>query len=170
MSNPFKDAEAWDVNDSTILGEGDYVLNVDSIDGTGNSSGGYPQIEIQMSNSAGSLRDWIVVTQSSIGRVVAFTDAVGLPRPTDEQIQDTGDGFRLAKAYLDQALSKKVGVVARDEPDYKDPSKRRTRIAGYRKPGGITPGAPNNSDFPAAASGTGSIPGTTPGQGAASPF
>jgi hypothetical protein len=153
-TNPFATEEAWDVSTGTILagdldtgyGKGNHLCTVDSIDGAGSSSGGHPQVEINCSNEQGQIRDWIVVIPQTIGKVVNFTDACGLERPTDEQVRPDGTGFRLDPQYLAQAVGKQVGVIVRKERNDLDPSKPdKDRVKGYVTPdklnasGGATP-------------------------------
>lgn len=136
--NPFASEEAWEVW-SGFLPAGDHICNVREIDGSGTSSGGHPQVEIKVGNGQGEIRDWIVVIPKTIGKVVQFTDSVGLDRPTDEQVVPDGTGFRLAPGYLAKAVDREVGVLVRSEADRLDPSKTRERIQGYCEPSKIAP-------------------------------
>lgn len=150
-TNPFATEEAWDVNTGTFLGIGDHVCEVREIDGTGNSSGNHPQIEVKVANGDGEIRDWIVVIPSTIGKVIQLTDACGLRRPNDEEVVPEGTGFRLADAYLQQLVGKRVGVIVRGEPDRNDPQRIRERVKGYVDAGKIaasdvTPSGPNTAD------------------------
>jgi len=144
MSNPFASAEAWEASGDTILTAGDHVVKVNEVDGGGNSSGGYPQIELRLGNEQGTIRDWIVVIPSTIGKVVQLTDAAGLPRPDDSEITQEGQGWRIDASYLDQLYGKTIGVILRDEPDRNDPSRMRTRVKGY------VPASQLGSDIPPA--------------------
>jgi hypothetical protein len=134
LGNPFQTEEAWNVSTGTMLTEGDHFCHVTSVNGSGTSSGGYPQIEIEVGNAEGSIRDWIVVIPTSIGRVVQLTDACGLPRPTDEQVEMEPNGYRLDAEYLEQLVGKAVGVIVRAEPDRLDPTRTRDRVKGYVTP------------------------------------
>jgi hypothetical protein len=145
--NPFATEKAWAVGEG-ILPAGDHVVEVLEASGTGTSSGGYPQIEIRVGNADGEIRDWIVVIPTTIGKVVQLTDAVGLDRPTDAQVEADGPGYRLDPKYLDQLIGKKVGVLVRQEADRNDPTKMRDRVKGYVPHGDIGP-----SDVPADTSG-----------------
>ena len=129
--NPFATEEAWEVSTGTMLPEGDHFVKVIEIDGTGTSSGGHPQIELRVGNAEGSIRDWIVVIPSTVGKVVQLTDALGLERPSDAEVKEEGTGYRFSQTYLGKLIGKPVGVVIRDEPDRMDPSKTRTRVQGY---------------------------------------
>jgi hypothetical protein len=133
-ANPFTTAEAWEASTDTILSAGDHVVKVMEIDGSGNSSGGHPQIELRMSNDLGSLRDWIVVIPSTVGKVTQLFEALGLDRPTDDQVVQDATGWRFDPKYLDQAHGRQVGVIVREEPDRQDPTRMRTRVKGYVKP------------------------------------
>jgi hypothetical protein len=129
--NPFATASAWDVRSGNMLPAGDHVCEIYDIEGGGNSSGGYPQIELRVGNADGEMRDWIVVLPSTVGKVVQLTDAVGVDRPAPEQVKQEGAGFRIDARYLDQMHGKKVGVMVRSEPDNRNPGQYRDRIVGY---------------------------------------
>lgn len=143
MSNPFQSTEAWEVQLEQILPAGNYVAKIDEAsDGT--SSGGYPQIELKMTNALGAIRDWMVITETSIGKVVALAQAAGVALPIDDDIVDQ-NSLRLKQVWIDRLVGKTVGIVVRDEPDYKDPTKIRQRVQGYVDPSRIA-SAP--SDIP----------------------
>lgn len=134
MTNPFQTETAWEVGDS-ILPPGDHVVTVKAVDGTGTTSGGYPQIEVDMANASGQIRDWIAVNDRTIGRVVQLTDACDVPRPVDGHVTREGEGYRLDPAYLSNLVGKEIGVRVYEEPDNLDPAKKRTRVKGYLKTG-----------------------------------
>lgn len=139
MSFDYSGAEAWKVQDS-MLPVGDHVVTI-SDPMTGQSSGGYPQIELRVENELGSLRDWLVITPAAIGKVVQVFDAAGIERPQDGEFDpQTG---ALEQSYVDRLHNRKVGVIVREEPDNRDPSKMRRRIMGYTDVHQIT------SDIPA---------------------
>jgi hypothetical protein len=134
MSNPFATEQAWGISEGGgggILPAGEHLVAVHEIDGTTTSSGGYPQIVVTLGNPEGTIRDWIVVIPSTIGKVVQLTDAAGLERPTDEQVEADGPGYRLDPKYLGKLVGKQIGVVVRDEADRNDPTRTRQRVAGY---------------------------------------
>jgi hypothetical protein len=146
--NPFATEKAWSVSEGGgILPAGEHLVEVVDIEGDSTSSGGYPQIVVNVSNADGQIRDWIVVIPSTIGKVVQLTDAAGLERPTDAQVEADGPGYRLDPKYLDKLVGKQVGVVVRDEADRNDPSKVRQRVAGY-----VAPSSVKQSDVPSDAS------------------
>jgi hypothetical protein len=134
MTNPFQTAEAWDVSTETILGPGNHIVQITDCEigtSSGASGGGrHPQIELKLSNPKGTIRDWLVVTESSIGKVVALANAAGVPLPDDDDI-DPDESLRLKQVYLDRYVGQKVGIVVREEPDYKDPTRMRSRVQGY---------------------------------------
>jgi hypothetical protein len=148
--NPFASEKAWGISEGGggILPVGDHVVEIQDIDGAGYSSGGYPQIIVNAGNDEGTIRDWIVVIPSTIGKVVQLTDAAGLERPTDEQVEADGPGYRLDPRYTDQLVGKQVGVVVREEPDRNDPSRMRTRVGGW-----VPVSAVKKSDVPSDTSG-----------------
>ncbi|CAB4197815.1 hypothetical protein UFOVP1313_33 [uncultured Caudovirales phage] len=147
MGNPFA-VEAWDVSSAggsadSFLGAGDHVVTVQEVDGTTTSSGGYPQIELRLGNESGSIRDWLVITPSTYGKIAQVIQALGVELP-DAETEISQDDHRVAQGYLDGWIGKSVGVIARDEPAYNDPSKMRTRIKGYVSVDKITPAPASN--------------------------
>lgn len=142
-SNPFASAETWDVSTGTFLAAGNHKVTIRSVDGSGVSSGGYPQIEVEVGNDQGTIRDWIVITPNTVGKVTQLTDAAGLGRPTDAQVKQDGSGFRIDPAYLAQLVNRTIGVVVRAEPDNRNPGQTRDRVKGYVDPSKI-----GTSDLP----------------------
>lgn len=135
MSNPFQSADPWEVSTERILPDGNHVVEIkEAVVGT--SSGGHPQVELLLCNKDGQIRDWLVVTDASVGKVVALAQAAGVELPTDEDIVE---GLRLKQSYVDQFFTKMVGIVVRDEPSYKDPTVLRPRVQGYVDPARIKP-------------------------------
>lgn len=135
MSNPFA-VDAWEVGEETAtqyLTAGNHVVTVAQVDGTTTSSGGYPQIELRLENENGSIRDWLVITPATFGKIAQVIQALGADLP-DEHTQVSQDDHRIEQSYLDSWKGKKVGIIARDEPAYNDPTKMRTRIKGYIAP------------------------------------
>jgi hypothetical protein len=133
MSNPFAEAEAWDVSGGQILSARPepYLCTIESVDGTASSSRGNPQIDVKLVANEGSITDWVVVLPQTLGRVVQLTDAVGLPRPKDEEVAPDGEGFRLHPQYLASMVGKQVGVFVNAERDQMDPTKMRDRVRSY---------------------------------------
>lgn len=129
-TNPFANEEAWNVSGG-FLGSGDHVVEILEIDGTGNSSGGHPEIHLKVGNGEGEIQDWIQVTQNSIGKVVQLTDAAQIERPSDDDVRAEGTGYRLSEAYLNKLLGKKLGVIVRPEQDRMNPGQTRDRVKGY---------------------------------------
>jgi hypothetical protein len=92
-NNPFATEEAWEVSTGDLIPVGDFVVEIDTIDGTGKSSGNYPQIELEVKNpSDGKTRkDWITISQNTIGKVVQLTKAAGAGTPPDDAVDaDSG--------------------------------------------------------------------------------
>jgi len=128
-TNPFETAEAWDVD--SLLPAGDHVATIRSVKADGTSSGGHPQLELTVGNALGSIRDWIVVIDSTLGKVVQLVRAAGVRTPGDDDFHKEATGYRLHDDYANLLVDKEVVVVVREEPDYQDPSKTRTRVQGY---------------------------------------
>lgn len=155
MSNPFATEEAWNVSTGEYLPSGNHLVKVDSIE-PDHSSKGNPQFVIEVSNAQGSKTNWLTVTPQSIGGVINFTDACGLDRPTDEQVEtDAKSGFTVPTlAYMQQAVGKSVGVVIRDEDKWDDPTKKVAKVQGYVTPDRV---GGSSSDVP-----TGNAPSHSP--------
>lgn len=80
----FDDVEAW--SGGVILGPGTHVVRCTSADDEKPSSGGHPQIELELEAISGeeqgaSIRDWQVVTPGSRGRVLQMLLAFGATIP-----------------------------------------------------------------------------------------
>lgn len=134
MTNPFRNTEPWEVSTETILGPGNYIVTIiEAEDGT--SSGGHPQVSLLLKNDQGQIRAWQVITDASIGQIVALAQSAGIELPGDEDIVE---GLRLRQAYYDRLIGKQVGIVVREEPSWKDPTKMRSTVAGYVEPAKIT--------------------------------
>jgi hypothetical protein len=134
MTNPFAEAEAWSVGGSILKARKEpYLCKVLEVDGTATSSGGYPEIDVKVGNEEGEITDWIVVLPQTIGRVAQLTDALGVPRPTDDQVAADGDGFRLHPQYLAALVGKEIGVFVHEERDRNDPTRMKDRVKGYCK-------------------------------------
>lgn len=116
---------------------GSYVCRIDDAR-EGTSSGGHPQLELSWTVSGGDyqgaeIRDWLVVIETTRGKVVALLQAVG--------IEIAGGEFELRVADL---IGRVAEVVLRSEPSYKDPERMVTRVAGYRPAGQQPVGAGAN--------------------------
>jgi len=126
----FRATEAWEVSTGVYLGAGNHVCSITAANAT-TSSGGNPQIELEVGNDNGTLRDWIVITPASFGKVVMLAQAAGV-EPTEEEAESfKTNGGRAPDTWLRRLEGKQIGVVAREEADFKDPSKTRVRVQGY---------------------------------------
>lgn len=136
MANPFENVEeAWEVSTGTMLPAGNHVCEVLSADASGESSSGYPQVALEVGNADGSIRDWLVITPKTLGKIIQVIQALGLEPPSDEQVDPSTHA--LAQGYVATWVGRRVGVVVRSEQDYKDPTKTRERVQGYVKPDAI---------------------------------
>jgi hypothetical protein len=131
MSTWFETEEPWSVNDSTILPAGDHVVHVASIE-SGYSRNGYPQIELEVGNKDGTLRDWLVITPRTRGKIVQFVNALGASYPT---AADIGADDGLSQEYLDKLKGLSCKILARDEPKMNNPEQMITRIKAYAPAG-----------------------------------
>lgn len=126
MGFDYGEAEAWQV--STVLPIGNHVITIDDALSDFNRNNN-PEIQLWISNNAGNMRDWVAITEKSIGKVAALFDAAGVQRPQPGEFDpQTG---KLTQQCVDRLKGKKAGVVVREEPDFKDPSIMRNRPAGY---------------------------------------
>jgi hypothetical protein len=123
--NPFASAETWDVGGS-FLPRGDHKVEVLSAE-TGRSTNNYPQVELQVGNAQGSIRDWIVVIQSTLGKVVQLTEALGLGRPGDGQFRQENGEIILNDSYVASWVGKQCGVRVGERRN--DPTK--DEVKGY---------------------------------------
>lgn len=114
--------EAW--SGSTVLSPGSHNVRVtearEATAGTGT-----PQIELSMeaidgAEAGGAIRDWIAVTERSLGRVRMIMEAFRI------QIPD-GDFELSAQSFV----GKTARIVVRSEPGRKDPSKTFSKVAAY---------------------------------------
>lgn len=125
MTNPFDGLEPFKPSLSTLLTAGNHVVTID--DATpGRSSGGYPQVELNLSNEYGAIRDWVVQSPNefSLRKVVGLTVAAGLGRPTEADLDDG----HLSDAYVRRLIGRKVGIVVHDE-EYN--GQTRPKVQGY---------------------------------------
>lgn len=127
--NLFAAEKPWGMG-GEILTVGDHIVEILTVE-PGDSSGGYPQIEVNVGNGEGEIRNWIVVMPQSIGKVGQLIEAAGIPIPTTDQYKEEGRGIRIDPAYLAQLVGKKVGVRVYQEPDRQDPTRMRDRVRGY---------------------------------------
>lgn len=137
MSNPFQQAEPWEVSLDTLLPVGNHVVTIAEAT-PGESSGKHFQIELRLENQQGSIRDWMVITPNSAGKVVALANAAHVDLPADEDVIDTAK-LVLSDSYVHQFVGQRVGVVIREEQDYQDPTKMRLRVQGYVDPDRVKP-------------------------------
>lgn len=118
-----KDVEPWRAGGPPP--PGNYIARVDDAK-EGKSSGGHPQVEISWTVAEGEysgaeIREWLVVLETTRGKVVALLQAVGIDIPD-------GD-FELKVADL---VGRHAQIFCRSEPSYKDPDKMVTKVAGYK--------------------------------------
>ena len=139
MPNPYETADPWEVSTDKLLPEGNHVVDIQDAE-TGTSNNGNFQIVLKFGNADGTIRDWLTVTENTVGKVVQLANATGVPLPTDEDIED---GLKLKQSYVDKFFGKRVGIVIREEVDNRDVSKTRLRVQGYVEPGRVA-----KSDIP----------------------
>jgi hypothetical protein len=142
MSFEFNPDQRWEVSTDIILGPGNHICDIREItagpDTT--SKNGYPEVRLKLANEHGSLRDWITISSTTtFGQFTSLVLAAGFPESEWPQAGtdfDPTNGM-IYQAYADKLLGKVVGVVAREEPDYRNPEKTRTRVKGYVPPSEI---------------------------------
>lgn len=133
----------------SLLPLGFHLVTFVEADGSGKSSGNYPQIALRVENKAGdSLRDWKVVTEASVPFILQMTDAAGIDR--SKMTFDTPEeGATKIAAML---LGRDVGVKVAEEPNKNDPSKMRRVVDGYWHPSEL-PQSAFETEVPADTSG-----------------
>lgn len=109
--------EAWSTNAMLPVGWHEVTVKTSA---EGESSGGYPQIELEMEAPLGTIRDWIVVTEATRGKVVQLLEAVGI------EIQ--GGEWDISVGAI---AGKKVGIKVGEEPSFNDPSTLRKKVQAY---------------------------------------
>ena len=85
----------------------------------GKSGNDNPEFQLQFSGDEGSIRDWVQVTEATLGKIKSLVQAVGL---------EFSGGDLAAEKFRNRRLSIFVGT----EPDRDDPTKERHRVKGYR--------------------------------------
>lgn len=113
--------DAW--KGGAILPPGRHLVEIDDCT-EGKSSNQHPQIEasyraVTGDYEGGTLRDWIVITAGSLGRVRAFLEAAGVDIPQGS--------FQLD---VNKLIGKRLYIVAANEP-YN--GQDRTKVKGYEK-------------------------------------
>ena len=146
LTNPFAQADAWDVSTDTMLPVGNHVVTIIEADDQTAKSSGNPQLHLKMQNENGSIQDWVAYHGDFLGKIVSVFDAAGIERPGDGEF-DPDDNYRLTASCIRRVRDKKVGIVIREEEDNREPGKMRKRVQGYVTPDKIT------GDIPADTSG-----------------
>jgi hypothetical protein len=149
MSFDFQNADAWSVSTDTMLPVGNHLVTIQN-PVMSETSTGKPQLELKVENELGAIRDWLVITPNSIGKIVMLYDAAGVERPQEGEFNPE-NGW-LTDAAVDRLHGRKVGVVIREEVDNRDPSKMRRRVMGY------TDAHQMASDIPADTTGLPAVP------------
>lgn len=114
--------EAW--KGGGILPPGKHTCRItDARDGT--SSGGHPQIEIEWEavegeHAGSSIREWVVITERSLGKIRALLDAI--------QFQVPAGAFQLDVTAL---VGKRATITVVHEPDRVDPAVKRSRVVAH---------------------------------------
>ena len=127
MSNPFQTTDPWEVSLDTMLPVGNHVVDIaEATDGTSSKSN--PQIELRLANGDGAIRDWLVITEGTVSKVVALAQAAGIALPSDDDLAEPGQSLRLKQSWIDQLYNKRVGIVVRNE-EYL--GEERPRVKGY---------------------------------------
>jgi hypothetical protein len=117
--------EPWSAG-GMILNPGNHPVTV--VDEEIDETGDHPVVMLQMEaiggeETGGEVRDWVHITNKSLGRVAQIYEAFGVEIPSGEFEWIPLKG-RNAKA------------VVREEPRRDDPSKNRTVVKGYSNLGG----------------------------------
>lgn len=110
-----KEAEAW--KGGGVLSAGYHTVRIEEAK-EGESTNRHPQFELEFGNDEGSIRDWLVVVPSTMGKLKQLLDATGV-EPDNEEVTPA------------QLEGKKLMIHVRMEP-HQDPSKGdRARVNQY---------------------------------------
>lgn len=151
--------EAW--KGGTVLPAGWHDVQINEHT-DGFSSNNNPEIRLKMAafvgeHAGGTISDWIQVTESTAGKVRQLLEAA--------QVQIPQGNFQLPEGYLN---GRRVRLLIREEPDYQDPTKLRSRVKAYEPIGAPTPapmpigGAPAQQAQPQAPAYGQPLPGMPP--------
>lgn len=145
------DVEAW--SGGSLLPPGRHLCRVDSVDDSQLSPGQHPQIIVDLrctngQHAGSTAKDWIVITEKTLGKVRQFLEALGMQIPQ-------GD-FYLPTDHI-PGRPVVVNVIEEDGNEPADPAnpmgprKKRLRIQSYERVqgNGLTP--PQNGNQPPAA-------------------
>lgn len=129
--------EAW--KGGAILPPGSYNCTIASAE-EGTSKGGHPQIEVKLEAldgdyAGGTITDWIVITEGSMGRVRQLLEA------GDFQIPE--GNFALAASDL---AGLKVRILVREEPKNDGSGDMRSRVKAYEPVGEAVAASSNGRD------------------------
>jgi hypothetical protein len=139
----FGSAEAWEQSTELPLSVGSHICTIKDPE-MGTSSGDFPQIELTVYNNQGFLRDWVVITPNTTGKVAQLYDSAGVERP-DKGEYDPSTG-RLTDKCVYRLHGKQVGVVVRERPSRNDPTRNFREVAGYVHPSRVAGSSVSGAD------------------------
>jgi hypothetical protein len=140
MSFGFNPEEKWNVSTDSLLPVGNHVCEILEIEAGPDvrSRNNYPEVRLKVGNTQGTLRDWITISnEKTFGKFTALVLAVGFDQadwPQAGEDFSTEDGH-VKQSYANKLLGRRVGVVAREEPDQQ--GSPRIRVKGYVPVGDI---------------------------------
>lgn len=118
----FDKVEAW--KGAPMLPLGWNTVTIETAE-EGRSSGDNPQVELQYIGDGGSMRDWVVFTEASLGKAKALLKATGHPAADKAEFEFP----------THELPGRSLRVFVGEEQDYKDPSKMRRRVQAYERIG-----------------------------------
>jgi len=118
--------DAW--AGGALLSPGTHICRITEA-AEGKSTGGHPQIELSLEaidgpEQGGTIKDWIVIVQATLGKVKQLFDAAGYEPPP-------GDFAFDASALVGRT----VKIIVREEPKGDGSSDTRNRVKAYDAPG-----------------------------------
>ena len=148
----FETVDPWVPSQGVHLKEGNWVVTIQEAE-PATSKNGNAQIKLQLASDQGEKKDWLTYGGSEVG----VQKLVGLFRGAGVQLLDSDAVEGVVKPEkVAQLVGKQVGVVLRDEPSFKDPSKVYAEVQGYLIPSEVKPlpgqgtaavtAAPTNTD------------------------
>lgn len=155
-------AEEWTVSQGVLLGKGNWVTEILSAE-KGKSSKGNHQIEIEYGCNEGTIREWLVVTTGTVGKLLSLSRGTGVNLSNEVKQFVSANNGEVPDNWAKALVGKRVGIIVRDEDDDRNPGKTRPRVQSHVPPEEIRPLAGQGSIGVTNANGTGAVASADPG-------
>ncbi len=123
--------EAWSSN--VMLPVGWHTVTITEAE-EGKSSNDNPQIELRLEGENGSIRDWLILTEKSMGKIKAAIVACG--------IEVKGGSWDFDAETM---VGRQVRIFVGEEDDRQNPGQKRKRVMAYDQAG---TDVPDDGDLP----------------------